>query len=419
MEKELPEGWVLTNLEMLFSLKYGKGLATKELLAEGYPVYGANGVIGRYRDFMYDNAKVIISCRGAASGAIHKTVPKSFVTSNSIILDEKDQSVIDIEFAKYAMINADKSSIITGTAQPQITIQLLKYLPFPLAPVSEQKIIANKLDTLFGHLDALREKLDRIPPLLQNFRQQVLTQAVTGKLTEEWRGSEELVDWEELQVSQIGKVTGGLTKNAKRRDHKLKLPYLRVANVYANELRLEEILEIGLTEKEFERTALKTNDLLVVEGNGSPDQIGRVALWDGTINPCVHQNHLIKIRFTDGSMAKYTLLYLLSPLGRNQIKNVSVSTSGLYTLSIGKVSKLAVNLPPQEEQQEIVRRVEGLFSAADALEARYQKLKAQIDALPQAILAKAFKGELLPQNREDEPAGVLLERIKGERGVKL
>ncbi|HAD97013.1 MAG TPA: hypothetical protein DCG19_06370 [Cryomorphaceae bacterium] len=419
MEKELPEGWVLTNLEMLFSLKYGKGLATKELLAEGYPVYGANGVIGRYRDFMYDNAKVIISCRGAASGAIHKTVPKSFVTSNSIILDEKDQSVIDIEFAKYAMINADKSSIITGTAQPQITIQLLKYLPFPLAPVSEQKIIANKLDTLFGHLDALREKLDRIPPLLQNFRQQVLTQAVTGKLTEEWRGSEELVDWEELQVSQIGKVTGGLTKNAKRRDHKLKLPYLRVANVYANELRLEEILEIGLTEKEFERTALKTNDLLVVEGNGSPDQIGRVALWDGTINSCVHQNHLIKIRFTDGSMAKYTLLYLLSPLGRNQIKNVSVSTSGLYTLSIGKVSKLAVNLPPQEEQQEIVRRVEGLFSAADALEARYQKLKAQIDALPQAILAKAFKGELLPQNREDEPAGVLLERIKGERGVKL
>ena len=174
-----------------------------------------------------------------------------------------------------------------------------------------------------------------------------------------------------------------------------------------------------MTEKEFERTALKTNDLLVVEGNGSPDQIGRVALWDGTINPCVHQNHLIKIRFTDGSMAKYTLLYLLSPLGRNQIKNVSVSTSGLYTLSIGKVSKLAVNLPPQEEQQEIVRRVEGLFSAADALEARYQKLKAQIDALPQAILAKAFKGELLPQNREDEPAGVLLERIKGERGVKL
>jgi predicted GIY-YIG superfamily endonuclease len=100
--------------------------------------------------------------------------------------------------------------------------------------------------------------------------------------------------WVWATVGSLGDVIGGLTKNPKRAKLKRRLPYLRVANVYANELRLEEIEEIGVEDNELEKLLVQKGDLLVVEGNGSPEQIGRLAIWDGSISPCVHQNHLIK-----------------------------------------------------------------------------------------------------------------------------
>ena len=140
--------------------------------------------------------------------------------------------------------------------------------------------------------------------------------------------------WIWTTVAQLGKVSGGLTKNAKRGLHDLQLPYLRVANVQANELRLVDIETIGITPGELPRTLLEKGDLLVVEGNGSPDQIGRVAIWNGSITPCLHQNHLIKVRLAYPEYGSYVLHWLLSKNGRDNIRQVASSTSGLYTLSI-------------------------------------------------------------------------------------
>ncbi|EBW2381260.1 restriction endonuclease subunit S, partial [Salmonella enterica subsp. enterica serovar Enteritidis] len=97
-------------------------------------------------------------------------------------------------------------------------------------------------------------------------------------------------------MGAVVQITGGLTKNSARNALPLRVPYLRVANVYANELRLDEITEIGCTEAEYRRTLLQPGDLLIVEGNGSLDQIGRVAMWDGEHPGCAHQNHLIRAR---------------------------------------------------------------------------------------------------------------------------
>lgn len=126
---------------------------------------------------------------------------------------------------------------------------------------------------------------------------------------------------------------------------------------------------------------------------------------------------LIAITGTGKTFMAVNCVYrrLKSGTGRDQIEQVSTSTSGLNTLSISKVSKLEIPLPSIEEQQEIVRRVEQLFTLADKIEARYNKAKAQFDKLPQSLLAKAFRGELVPQDENDEPASVLLERIKKER----
>jgi type I restriction enzyme S subunit len=228
---------------------------------------------------------------------------------------------------------------------------LSKKIPIPLAPLTEQRRIVARIEELFSHLDTGVEALQRAKAQLRRYRQAVFKAAMEGRLTEEWRrahpevepaekllervsdkkwerekSDQEILDlpevpheWGWANLGAIGKVSGGLTKNSKRNDFPLKMPYLRVANVYAGELRLEEMKEIGLGENELEKVLLNPGDLLVVEGNGSPDQIGRVALWDGSISPCVHQNHIIKVRFDLTHIGKYVLYWLLSINGRKQI----------------------------------------------------------------------------------------------------
>jgi len=297
---------------------------------------------------------------------------------------------------------------------------LAEATPFFLPPATEQKRIADKLDVLLSRVDSCRERLDRVPAILRRFRQSVLAAATSGKLTEDWREENRLaMEWGESTLGKIGVVSGGLTKNAKRKLLSLQKPYLRVANVYANELRLDDVSSIGLSKDEFERTKLEPNDLLIVEGNGSVDQIGRAAIWDGSIPHCCHQNHLIRWRSDGSFLPSLALYWLMSPKGRNSLVSVAQSTTGLHTLSITKVSNVPVDVPPLKEQIEIVRRVKELLSLADALEGRYRAGFQLIERLTPALLAKAFRGELVPQDPNDEPASELLKRIQAKREAQF
>ena len=154
------------------------------------------------------------------------------------------------------------------------------------------------------------------------------------------------------RLESIADIQGGITKNKKREALKLRLPYLRVANILPNELDLTEVKTIGVTEQEYETVRLMPDDLLIVEGNGSGTQIGRSAIWNGQIDPCVHQNHLIRVRLKDGALPLYVQTFLSSPEGRRQITTKAVNTSGLHTLSTGKIRSLEIPVPPLALQQE-------------------------------------------------------------------
>ena len=298
--------------------------------------------------------------------------------------------------------------------QSSLNQSKLAAFPISLPPLAEQKRIADKLDTVLTRVDAVNTRLARVAPLLKRFRQSVLAAATSGRLTEDWRGKSDFVA-PVKPLSEIGKVTGGLTKNSKREALPLQKPYLRVANVHANELRLDEVLSLGLTPQEFEKTRLEVNDLLIVEGNGSLDQIGRVAIWRGEVEGCCHQNHLIRWRASGDVLPTFALYYLLSPAGRAQIVATASSTTGLHTLSVSKVGAVTLPIPSLEEQTEIVRRVETLFAFADRLEARLAQAQTAATRLTPALLAKAFRGELVPQDPSDEPAAELLRRLQAER----
>jgi type I restriction enzyme S subunit len=115
-------------------------------------------------------------------------------------------------------------------------------------------------------------------------------------------------------------------------------------------------------------------------------------------------------------------IYWNSPIGIGRVKDLAVTTAGLYSLSTKKVAALPAPIAPLEEQQEIVRRVEALFKLADKIEERVAAATKRADKLTQSILAKAFRGDLVPteaelarkENRIYEPASALLERIKSE-----
>ncbi len=201
--------------------------------------------------------------------------------------------------------------------------------------------------------------------------------------------------WTWARLEQLGFPVGGLTKNPKRAKLEKQLPYLRVANVYANELRIDEIESIGVEDSELDKLLLRAGDLLIVEGNGSKDQIGRLAIWDGSIDLCVHQNHVIKVRPVILAIGKWILNWLLSPGGRDFVEVVASSTSGLYTLSVGKVGDLPIALPPLAEQTRIVAEVERRLSVVEELESVVTANLQRASRLRQSILQKAFSGELV------------------------
>ena len=223
--------------------------------------------------------------------------------------------------------------------------------------------------------------------------------------------------WLWVRLGDLSDISGGLTKNQKRNSLPRMMKYLRVANVYADKILTDDVYTIGVTEGEARKVALEVGDLLIVEGNGSIEQIGRVSVWEGELPVCGHQNHLIRARLATKFVPRFFLQFLLSPLGRELIVKEASSTSGLHTLSISKVSNLNVPVASSAEESVVVVQIEEKLERIDRALEDVDAQLAKSEALRQSILKKAFTGQLVPQDPNDEPASALLGRIKAERAV--
>jgi type I restriction enzyme S subunit len=162
--------------------------------------------------------------------------------------------------------------------------------------------------------------------------------------------------WKWVKINDLYDVSGGIQKTPHRRPVNNCFPYLRVANVKRNSLDLEEIEYFELLDEELERWKLNQGDLLIVEGNGSAKEIGRCAVWRDEIENCVHQNHIIRARPIGHDGELFTLTFFNSPSGMTEMKRLAITTSGLYSLSVGKIREIVVPLPPLAEQKRIVVR---------------------------------------------------------------
>jgi type I restriction enzyme, S subunit len=311
------------------------------------------------------------------------------------------------------------SAQMRGTSYPAVVDGQVRAMRILVPPTAEQERIVARIDELLSRLAVGAIALGRVRRKLTRMRASVHQTAITGQLLPDHGRTRELGvlpgSWRVVTVGDIAAVTGGITKNPKRKPLRNPIPFLRVANVPRDALDLSDVHKIEVYDGELERLRLKNGDLLVVEGNGSPDQIGRSALWHGEIDPCVHQNHLIRVRPGPEILPEYLNLYWNAPRSMELIQAAASSTSGLHTLSAGKIRSVLVSLPPLHVQTQIVTEAKRQLSYVDTLSEVIVACDARLARLRSAILTAAFSGSLVPQNPDDEPAALLLDRIASGR----
>lgn len=176
---KIPEGWKVVNAKSILNIVYGEGLSKKFLKNTGYPVYGGNGIIGYFDRYMYKDRQVIISCRGAASGKILTTKPYSFVTSNSLVFEIRDKKNITFDFLKCYCEYIDFSKYVTGTAQPQITIENLNEFKMIL-PAKE---ILDLFTVQIGFINEKHLNNEYQNQTLSQLRDSLLPRLMTGKIS--------------------------------------------------------------------------------------------------------------------------------------------------------------------------------------------------------------------------------------------
>ncbi|EMK0653601.1 restriction endonuclease subunit S [Pseudomonas aeruginosa] len=241
-----------------------------------------------------------------------------------------------------------EKSMSGAAGQKRVGSDFLRGFEIPLPPLPEQKRIAAILDKA----DAIRRKRQQAIQLADDFLRAVFLDMFGEPVTNP-KG------WSVREVGDLCDVQGGLQVSKKRAGLPVTAPYLRVANVLRNRLDLTEIKEIELLESEYRRVKLIPDDILIVEGHGNANEIGRCAIWKGEIDEVVHQNHLIRVRVKSKDVnPRFLSDYINSSGGRAQMMRASNSTSGLNTISTGVVRSTGVIVPPKDLQDKYALIVE-------------------------------------------------------------
>jgi type I restriction enzyme S subunit len=412
----LPDNWVLITLkDVTKSVKGKKPMQLSENeFSNSLPYMDIkaleHNIVRQYADIAssksFEKGDVAMVWDGARSGWVSKTnygaIGSTIVAIKAIKLNTDYLFYYLLD--KYPYINSNAR----GVGIPHVDPTVLWNLEFPLAPLSEQQRIVTKLDLLYSQLDTIKNSLNGIPGLLKNFRQQVLTQAVNGKLTEEWREGKDLEEWKIFEIKDLCySITDG--------DHQappqveIGVPFLVISNVSKGYIDFKKVTRFVSPEyyanlKETRRP--RKNDILyTVTGS-----FGISLLIENEQEFCFQRHIAILKPNTEIILPEYLNIFLQSSSALTQAKNVATGTAQL-TVPLNGLRMFVMNLPPLHEQQEIVSRVENLFSKAYVIKTQYDALKEKIDKLPQAILHKAFKGELTNQLDSDGDAADLLKEV--------
>ena len=304
----------------------------------------------------------------------------------------------------------------SGTTRQRISGGNLKKLPLPLPPLAEQKRIVAKLEMLSQRSARARTELSHVESLVKRYKEAVLAKAFSGELTEDWR------TWHDLPAASVGHleelasvpIRNGLSvrgSNDPPGFAALKLSALR-----GREVDLVDVRYLPIDEARASKFLVQQGDVLVSRGNGTKALVGIASFVSKVAGPTIFPDTAFRIRPNRRKALPQWLVSIWNaPQVRKQIEGIAKTTAGIWKISQKNLSSIELTVPAVDEQQEIVRRIESTFEKIDRLAAEASRALELVGKLDEAILAKAFRGELVPQDPNDEPANALLERIKAER----
>lgn len=416
---EHPSSWIEVTLGDLLHFNYGKSLPDRARSGAGFPVYGSNGVVGYHDSALTDGETLIIGRKGSV-GEVHFSPGACFPIDTTYYVEQFHGMPTRYWF--YQLKNLRLSELNKATAIPGLNREDAYRTKVYLTPLNEQKRIADKLDTLLSRVNACRDRLERIPRILERFRQSVLTAALSGQLTKDWQLNR--VEQSELSSSnvcgQLADFADVIDPNPSHRYPSYvggTIPLL--ATEQMSGLNNWDISSAKLTTLDFYEARKLAHDFL-------DDDIifarkGRLGL---ARNPPPNSRYVFShtvfiIRSkTDKILPSYLLWFLRQKWCVDWLLLEMNSNAGVPTLGKSVMERLPITIPDYTEQQEIVRCIEKLYAYAEHVEARYQNALTRVQQLTPTLLSKAFRGELVPQDPNEEPASVLLERLQAERAAQ-
>lgn len=310
-----------------------------------------------------------------------------------------------------------------GIGQPNVNGTKLKNLSIPLPPLAEQKAIAEKLDTLLAQVESTKVRLERIPKILKRFRQSVLAAAVSGKLTEEWRGSTLDARWQSVILEDVAGILDPHPSHRTPKEVPNGVPYIGIGDLLEGggiDFDNSRKVSLDVLREHNSRYSLKEGDFIF----GKIGTLGKATKLPIGIDFTLSANVILVQPDIGRVIPQFLMQFLSSPSTLDEVSRQSSSTSQ-SAFGIKKMRAFSALLPSKEEQTEIVRRVDQLFAYADTIETQVNNALERVNNLTQSILAKAFRGELTEQWRKDNPdlisgensADALLEKIKEERAA--
>ncbi len=480
-EKSSPEGWATARLEdICTSPQYGwttsadrnrtdlKLLRTTDIstgIVDWSTVPGCAKEPNDSEKYLLEPGDIVISRAGSVGlSYLVKKCPRAIFASYLIRFRpnppiESEFIALFLKSQQYWAAIADET---IGIAIPNVNASKLRKIEIPLPPLAEQKRVVANVEELLACVNVVRERLAKVKEILKRFRQAVLAAACSGRLTADWREKHPWVSSvkEVIDKIQRTRLEQAITEKEKKRirdtySYQEKenpellpqswkyvaldklcesfqygsskksqasgiVPVLRMGNIQNGRIDWSNLVYTS-DDLEIQKYKLNPGAVLFNRTN-SPELVGKTAIYRRE-QPAAFAGYLIRISNFEELQSEYLNYCLNTPYAKEfclQVKTDGVSQSNINAQKLGKFE---VPFCSKEEQQEIVLRVEALFKLADQIEKRVAAAHERAGRLTQAILAKAFRGELVPteaelarhEGRSYEPASALLSKIKAQK----
>ena len=355
--KHIPDDWQFYKLTDICNPKQWKTISATEMTESGYPVFGANGFVGFYHEYNHEHEAVAITCRGNTCGTINRIPSKTYITGNSMALDDIKRNVITQDFLYYALKYRGVGDSISGSAQPQITGAGLRSIEFPAPPLHEQQKIATILSSVDDVIEKTRAQIDKLKDLKTAMMQELLTKGIghtefkdspVGRIPITWHISE--------LIEYLSYISYGFTNPMPESD---KGPFMVTAKDI-NGLAIQYLGSRKTTQEAFndlltEKSRPKINDVLLTKDG----TLGRVALVDRS-GVCINQSVAV-LRPNEKILPKFLLYLLAAPSYQREMLD-KAGGSTIKHIYITVVDKMKVAVPELTEQKKIVDALDALIS---------------------------------------------------------